>query len=228
LKQALKYRTLAGRGISSTERGIQVISESTNSSIIPSSTVKCAMFCLLDDLPIEARDFGASPTIHTTAKTYVEAFERLHTAEQEVTIRGRFKQGDLWNAAQQSGERFEVIALIRQGVSIKRAERTLRLLRNYGCVARKWPEDMRSDKHGWTYYVKNKPGKPIAKDRPYGLEPLHLIDGMIAKSGLVLHIKTNGETEYVLRGNQCAVITQADGSKQLCELRMCPVDEEDA
>ncbi len=219
---------LGGARHSSTERRIQMIAESTNSSIIPSHTVKCAMFCLLDGLPVEAREFGVSPVANATAEDFMDAFKRLFTAEREVTIRSRFQTGDLWNFVQRrenSALRLRIIALTRQSLSIQGAERRLQKLRDYGWVAAKWPEARRSDKHGWTYYVKNKVGAPIVKESPYGLDPLNLLDATETDSGLMLHYKTNGDKEYMAKGILRVKVTRMDGREEVCELILRPVNE---
>lgn len=189
------------------------------------STIAEALAGLLDDLPVNAREFGLTLNEGITAQEVHEVFSRIDRTEDEVKVRLRFKVGDAWNQLHLPA--FQVVRLnwltdLRSQMSEDMYVRRLRLFRKYGWVANKWPEERRKYPPGWTFYVVNQPGQPIKATTPEA--PTRLI--------------STRPTWIDLDGDEYVEATDANGRTYLVQILMehCgppqivevpPIDDED-
>lgn len=85
------------------------------------------------------------------------AIKELFAMDRETAVTNRFYIGDLYNDLPvKYGERTKWV----KKHFPQNWDKWFKILRQFGWVAHKWPADRRSDKAGWTFYLRNKPGKP--------------------------------------------------------------------
>lgn len=144
--------------------------------------------------PVALREFGLTMNFGATEKQITLSIRQLLNSEQAVTVRARFMMGDLYNQIhKQKGLR----KWLAEMVATEFGEKTYQMLRTYGWVANKWPEEARSDQRGWTYYLRNKNGQePRAENDNETVLEVARIDRNMATS--VFHCVTKTGRRFVL------------------------------
>lgn len=108
-------------------------------------------------LSVRVRDLGLSVSADISPDDQLEVISRIFDVENKSSLRAKFYLGDAcrstmaWSVARKT-----FLARVRT----RFGESGLRAVRQYAWVARKWPEDRRTDRKSWTWYERNKPGVP--------------------------------------------------------------------
>ena len=145
-----------------------------NGSSIPPAgmPIKVALSTILIGLPVKTREFGLTLDDNISRDEIGVMFSRMFDAEWQVSVRMRFQIGDAWNqlhTPDMGSERMGYLANLKARLPETVYNRRLKLFRQYGWVASKWPEAKRGDGKGWTFYVNNAHGEPAKKSKPESL-----------------------------------------------------------
>lgn len=164
-----------------------------------------------EGLPIEVREYGATMAETATPEQILSGLRSLLNSEQGITVRSRFCMGDLYNQInRQRGMRKMLISLLTNELGGK----TYQLLRTYGWVAAKWPEDQRTDGHNWTWFINNAPGQPI-REMNENVTALELVKAERNGSVKIFHFVAKSGRKFVSRVEEDVEVIDVTADKKI-------------
>lgn len=160
--------------------------------------VKQAMLELLTGFSCQGDDLGVTSMGDMNTDSAIEAFKILLGAGKQATVSTKFRVGDLYNLLGRDNPKARREAL--QEVVARFTENDRQTIRTCGWVAKKWPHEKRKGSHGWTYYIKYKPGDtPTEDDFKRGLPFFLGVETQIKEDGLWVECENKGGKRVMVR-----------------------------
>lgn len=172
-----------------------------NMESIPDKLTPLQLFLrdALSGARLRSRNMGVTFASDTPLAERITVIQTLLESQQQVTTRIRFYIGDCYR---QTTARSDLRKQFCFRLKELLGENYYNLVREYGWVAKKWPEDRRNPDLAWRYYVHNKPrkpGEPAQVEKPKPAEVFTPVSVEKWNGGWILHFKDKSGREWNAR-----------------------------